>query len=141
MIPNRRIAEREKDIIKMVRSLNKHLPVERKKLSELLKEDKPRVMGRDNIVHRFKKEELRRIADIIPEEMHEKLRLPIYIELAPDYGRGTARIHGKLDCKVVSEILKKRWEETEEMFIYREDVRRLRRELPTATQYAFFYSV
>jgi hypothetical protein len=125
-------------LAKTVRSLNKHLAMERKTLLELLSEDKPAVRCRDNSTYRIKREELEKIGGIIPEETHGKLRLPIYIELTPDYGRGMARIHGKLDCEVVREILEKKKEETDEIFIYREEVRELRRKLPTATQYAFF---
>ncbi len=134
----------DKVIAKAVQALNKHLPVERKTLLALLNEDKPAVQGRDNSTHRIKREELEKIAKLIPEEAYGKLRLPIYIELTPNYGRGIARVHGKQDCEIVRRILGKEKEgESEgddEIFIYRDDIRKLRRELQTATQYAFFYS-
>jgi len=131
----------EKTLVKLIRSLNKHLPERRKSLASLLREDAPRVYGRDGSPHRFKKEELRLLASILPEELHDKLFLPIYIEFAPDYGRGAARIHGRLECEVVSKILGKNVEQTDEMIIYRPEVRELRRKLPTTTQYAFFFSL
>ncbi|HEX59831.1 MAG TPA: DUF61 family protein [Methanomicrobia archaeon] len=131
----------EKTLVKLIRSLNKHLPERRKSLATLLQEDAPRVYGRDGSPHRFKKEELRLLASILPEELHDRLFLPIYIEFAPDYGRGAARIHGRLECEVVSKILGKNVEQTDEMIIYRPEVRELRRKLPTTTQYAFFFSL
>ena len=130
--------------VKAVQALNKHLPAERKALSALLKEDKPAVKGRDGSLNRIKRNELEELASLIPKEVHGQLRLPMYIELTPDYGRGMAKIHGKLDCEIARLILEKEKvkesERTDELFIHRDDVRRLRRRLPTATEYAFFYS-
>jgi hypothetical protein len=109
------------------------------------------VQGRDGSIHRIKRDELEEIARLIPEEAYGKLRLPIYIELTSDYGRGIAKVHGKWDCEIVRRLLGKREESSkeregedsekgDEIFIYRDDVRRLRRTLPTTTEYAFFYS-
>jgi len=132
----------ERVLAKAVQALNKHLPVKRKTLLTLLSEDKPAVQGRDNSVLRIKKEELHKIANLIPQEDYGKLRLPIYIELTSDYGRGIARVHGKSECEIVRKLLGKESEESkevDEIFMHRGDMRKLRRELQTATQYAFFY--
>ena len=128
--------------VKAVKALNVHLPAERKTLLALLDEDKPAVQGRDGSTHRIKRAELEAIARLIPKEEHGKLRLPIYIELTPDYGRGIAKVHGKRDCEIVRLILgkEKETDRSDEMHIYRDDVRRLRRALPTTTEYAFFFS-
>jgi hypothetical protein len=136
----------DKIFAKAVKALNAHLPAERKTLLALLKADKPAVQGRDGSIHRIKRDELEEIARLIPEEAYGKLRLPIYIELTPDYGRGMAKVHGKLDCEIVRLVLEKesesanKSEAADEIFIHREEVRRLRRRLPTATEYAFFFS-
>lgn len=141
----------DKNIATAVKALNVHLPAERRTLLALLKEDKPAVQGRDGAVHRIKREELEEIARLIPEEAHGKLRLPIYIELTSGYGRGIAKVRGKWDCELVRLILGKgsegnkeregeNSEKVDEIFIYRDDVRKLRRRLPTTTEYAFFYS-
>ena len=136
-------------IAKTVRSLNKHLPIQRETLLNLLREDKPSIQGRDNSINRIRREEQDKIGGIISRNDYGKLRLPIYIELSPDYGRGIARVHGRLECEIVRKILRKEEEEkgekgederegVDEIFINREDVRKLRRELQTTTQYAFF---
>ncbi len=140
----------DKILVKAVKALNVHLPAARKSLLALLQEDKPAVQGRNGSVHRIKREELEKIAELIPEEAYGKLKLPIYIELTPDYGRGIAKVHGTLDCELVKLVLGKEERTTEkteeaskkvdEIFIYRDDVRKLRRTLPTATEYAFFFS-
>jgi uncharacterized protein (UPF0216 family) len=131
--------------VKAVKALNRHLPAKRKTLLALLGEAKPAVQGRDGTAHRIKRDELEELARRIPEEKQGQLRLPIYIELTPDYGRGIATVHGKLDCEIVRLMLGKgkanerESERSDEMQIYRDDVRRLRRVLPTATEYAFFF--
>jgi uncharacterized protein (UPF0216 family) len=128
---------------KLVRSLNDHLPVERKALGELLREEKPRVVCRDGSTHRIRKEELEAIERIVGSKWGkeaERLKLPILIEMAPDYGRSAARIRGRVYCDIVQSILGEERKTTDEMVIFRPDVRRLRRELPSATQYAFLIS-
>ena len=129
---------------KLVRSLNDHLPVERKALGELLREEKPRVVCRDGSTHRIRKEELEAIERIVGSRWGneaERLKLPILIEMAPDYGRSAARIRGRIYCDIVQSILGEERKTTDEMVIFRPDIRRLRRELPSATQYAFLISL
>ncbi|KQC13330.1 MAG: DUF61 family protein [Methanothrix sp.] len=128
---------------KLVRSLNDHLPVERKALGELLREEKPRVVCRDGSTHRIRKEELEAIERIVGSRWGkeaERLKLPILIEMAPDYGRSAARIRGRVYCDILQAILGEDRKTTDEMVIFRPDIRRLRRELPSATQYAFLIS-
>jgi hypothetical protein len=69
---------------KLVRSLNDHLPVERKTLAELLREEKPRVVCRDGSTHRIRREELETIERITGSKWGkeaERLKLPILIEM------------------------------------------------------------
>ena len=149
----------ERSLANLLRSLNRHLPAVRKTLAELLREEKPAVIGRDNTMHRIRKEELEMLASMLRSQEREHLKIPIYIELSPEW-RGIARIHGALECKVVLKILGKTAERErgvvegealeresaeerearDEIFINRADVRRLRRALPTTTQYAFLFS-
>ncbi|MDI6644337.1 MAG: DUF61 family protein [Methanobacteriaceae archaeon] len=121
-------------IKKQILSLNRHLPRSRKSLSELLKEDKPHVTGNDGTRHRFKWNELERLAKLIPEDDHPRLKLPIYIEIGSD--KSGARISGRLECEIVNRILGSTSSENE-IFIYRPDIKILRMELPTTTQYIF----
>ncbi len=155
----RRVNFEERTLANLVRSLNRHLPAVRKTLAELLREEKPAIIGRDNTMHRIRKEELEMLASMLRSQERERLKIPIYIELSPEW-RGIARIHGALECKVVLKILGKpaerergvvegealegesaeEHEARDEIFINRADVRRLRRALPTTTQYAFLFS-
>ncbi len=119
---------------KQILSLNRHLPRKRKFLDELLKEDKPHVVGADGIRHRFKKDELERIKEILGESEIHLLKLPIYIEM--DSNASGSKISGRLENKVISKILDIP-EGSNETYIYRQDVKKLRMELPTTTQYIF----
>lgn len=131
-------SELDKTDLKILQSLNSHLPAQRKSLSSLLEEEKPRVIGKDGSSHRFKRAELNQIAQIIPEKYHNRVKLPIYIEMAPDYGRGTALIHGYLNCEIVQDVLEIKKEKKDEIIIYRPDINKLRKKLPTTTQYVFY---
>ncbi len=119
---------------KQVISLNRHIPRRRKNLAELLEEEKPHVVGADGTRHRFKNAELKKIATLIDKSEYKNLKLPIYIEI--ESTTSGARIAGRLETQIICKILKidpcKR-----ELFIYRPEIRALRSEFPTATQYIF----
>ena len=132
MTPNPDQADRL--LKKQIFSLNRHLPKQRKNLKELLEEDKPRVIGADGTRHRFKRDELKRIAKIIPEKDQSRLKLPIYLEIESETS-GT-RVAGDLELKILCNILKLE-DCGREMYIYRPDLKIIRRELPTTTQYIF----
>jgi uncharacterized protein len=119
---------------KQILSLNRHLPRKRKFLDELLKEEKPHVVGADGIRHRFKKVELNLIKEILSESELHLLKLPIYIEM--DSNAAGSKISGKLENKVICKILDIP-ECSNETYLYRHDMKTLRKELPTTTQYIF----
>lgn len=119
---------------KQIFSLNRHLPRKRKNLKELLEEDKPHVVGADGTRHRFKRDELKKIAEIIPEKDYTRLKLPLYLEIESQ--TSGSRVAGELELKIFCQILKLE-ECGREMYIYRADLRIIRRELPTTTQYIF----
>lgn len=115
--------------------LNAHLPKSRISLKEALGSESPGVLTRSGRVHSFDRRELEELAKLVEESEMDRLMLPIFIEVNPRLGRGTARISGRLECKVVGKILQR--EAGEEMFIYRPEVAELRRRLPTTTCYVF----
>lgn len=119
---------------KHILSLNRHIPKQRKTLEELLEEDRPHVVAPDGTRHRFKAEELKRIADMVPESEHHLLKLPIYLEI--ESVTSGARVAGNIETKVVCSILNMEGC-SGEIFIYRPDIRVLRAKFPTTTQYIF----
>ncbi|WP_334097866.1 DUF61 family protein [Methanobacterium formicicum] len=124
----------ERLLKKQIMVLNRHLPRRRKTLKELLGEERPHVLGNDGTRHRFKKKELDKIASFISPDKWGQLKLPLYIEISSEMNG--SRIKGKLECRVVCRILEKE-DCGEEIYIYRADVKVVRRELPTTSQYIF----
>jgi uncharacterized protein (UPF0216 family) len=124
----------ERLLKKQIMVLNRHLPRRRKTLKELLEEDRPHVLGNDGTRHRFKKKELEKIASFLSPDKWGQLKLPLYIEISSEMS--DSRIKGKLECLVVCRILEKE-DCGEEIYIYRADVKVVRRELPTTSQYIF----
>ncbi len=128
--------------MKFIQVLNRHLPVKRKTLKELIFEDKPCIRNRDGSIHSFDKKELDRIASIVPEWEHNKLKLPIYLEMSSSMERGTIRISGRIECSVITRILfegeeKIKTEDKDSMIIYYPHLPKIRKELSTATQFMF----
>jgi uncharacterized protein (UPF0216 family) len=121
--------------------LNQHLPGKRLYLSDLLKMEKPGIKGKDNTFFVIDRSELELIAQSLPRFMWGKLRLPLLIERAPDFGSNSARIQGEAEVEVVCKVLKKGKPENKYILIYMPEIRELRRILPTATQYAFLASI
>lgn len=122
---------------KQVQALNRHLAKSRADLGGLLKRDEPKIELRDGSEHVFKREELLKLAELLPKHLHKRLRLPIYIELSSDkYGSGTGRIAGELECRVVRGVLEREGD-GDELFIYMPEIKMLRRKLPTTTDYMF----
>jgi hypothetical protein len=124
-------------LAKQLKAMNLHLAEKRKNLKDLVKEEIPRLYLRDGSLHFIKKEELQKLCDILSEEEQEKLLIPIYIELsAGKYGKGTARILGKIECKAIGAILGKSTD-ADKLFVYKHEVKKIRKALPTTTQYMF----
>jgi uncharacterized protein len=119
---------------KQILSLNKHLPRQRKFLDELLLEERPHVVGADGSRHRFKKDELKKLSEILDKSEHHLLKLPIYIEM--DSNAAGSRISGRFENKVICGVL-----DIEncpnETYLYKPDIKILRKILPTTTQYIF----
>lgn len=124
-------------LAKELQILNRHLAKSKRSLESLLMEDSPSIELRDNTKHFFDRAELKKLAQMLPQEMHSRLFLPIYIELgSARFGSGTARISGEAECLLVAKVLG-REASGGEMFVYKPELRTLRRELKTTTQYMF----
>lgn len=122
---------------KQLEMLNRHVAKEKISLGSLRLEKDPKILLRDGSTHSFRKDELEKLAAMVPLGEREKLMLPIYIEISPaKYGKGTSRVAGRLECMVVSKILQRECT-GDVFFVYKPELRILRRELPTSTQYVF----
>jgi uncharacterized protein (UPF0216 family) len=125
--------------LRFIQTLNRHLPKKRAALKQLLQEDKPGIENQDGSIHSFDKKELERLASTIPEWEQDKLRLPIYLEMSSSMERGSIRISGRSECAAINRILGKENPEksVSSMIIYYPHLLKIRKELPTTTQYMF----
>ena len=124
-------------LVKTIQTMNQHLPSRRINLTELLAMEKPGIKGKDNTFFIIEKAELDLISQSLPRFLWSRLRLPLLIEMSPDYGNGAARVQGEPEVELVSKLLGKERPQAKQMIIYLPEVRELRRKLPTTTQYAF----
>lgn len=124
-------------LIKTIQTMNQHLPSRRLDLMQLMAMDKPGVKGKDNSFFIMEKSELELISQSLPRFLWSRLRLPMLIEMSPDFGNGAARVQGEVEVEAVAKILGKERPRERQMIIYLPEVRELRRKLPTTTQYAF----
>jgi hypothetical protein len=124
-------------LVKTIQTMNQHLPNKRINLTELMTMEKPGIKGKDNTFFFMDKAELDLISKSLPRFLWSRLRLPMLIEMSPDYGNGAARVQGEPEVELVSKILGKERPHEKQIIIYLPEVRELRRKLPTTTQYAF----
>jgi len=75
----------EKYLREELRVVNKSLPVRRKSLKELLKEEYPYVLTRDGGIHMFRRSELRYAYELLGDELAAKLYLPIILEVRTEF--------------------------------------------------------
>jgi len=77
-----------------IRRLNTHLPRNRKTLEQLLAEDNPNVEAMDGSQILFKKEELAKLAKIVPRKFQKKIHLPFLILRRMDLGKSVYAVSG-----------------------------------------------
>ena len=71
-----------------MRRLNAHLPKNRRTLKDLLKEDTPSVPTVDGGRIVMKKSELEELAESLPEEVRDRVKLPLVLLRRTELGPG-----------------------------------------------------
>jgi uncharacterized protein (UPF0216 family) len=135
--PGDRQAMNKNMLVKTIQTMNRHLPTRRINLTQLLTMEKPGIKGKDNTFFIMDRVELDLISHSLPRFLWSRLRLPMLIEMSPDFGNGAARVQGEPEVELVCKILGKERRHEKQIIIYLPEVRELRRKLPTTTQYAF----
>jgi len=87
-----------------LRELNRDLPRVRVPLARLLEMDNPSVETVGGDIHYFDKRELRELAEILPSELHEKLKLPLVFRRSLEVGESIYFLDGG---GAEAEVLKK----------------------------------
>jgi uncharacterized protein (UPF0216 family) len=113
-----------------IRKLNAHLPKKRQALNQLLKITNPAVEAVDGTAILLKSSELEQLAKIVPEEYHERVRLPIIILRRIELGKAVYTVAGEpIEEFTVKKILgitnatyHQMYIEREPLFLYRPQV-------------------
>ena len=125
-------------IVRELRVVNKHLPLKRLSLYELINMETPHVILMDGSVHFFRRAELKKLSSYIEQDEWDKLLLPIIITIRPDIGDGIATIDDAVAIKVVSRILgiEMPSKNMEKLILYKPHLAALRIVFDTIFQYA-----
>jgi uncharacterized protein (UPF0216 family) len=113
-----------------LRKLNAHLPKQRKRLSELLSSKEPTLETVDGSSIVLKRSELEELANIVPREYHDQVKLPFIILRRMELGRSVYTVTGeKIEEFTVKKILgatandfQHMYKENESAFFYRPQV-------------------
>lgn len=120
------------------RVFNAQLPCAPKTLSSLLREMYPGVVCQDGSTYRLKKKELEYLTSILDVDEQGAFLLPMLIEIVPGQNEIAILSRGKIEEKVISEILGMPVaSEKGKIKIYRPQLAIIRKVLRTATQYIF----
>jgi uncharacterized protein (UPF0216 family) len=128
-----------------VNKMNDHLPRKTLPLDELLKQERPVIEARDRSKIWIDREELLKVANLIPAKMHGILHLPIILIRRIDLGEGAFSIGGgKLEAFLVAKVLGvtndsfTNYERAEiPQHLYRPQVQEVRRRLKTLSVIGF----
>ncbi|XRO74667.1 DUF61 family protein [Methanocaldococcus sp. 28A] len=128
------------DIEKIIKGIIKDMNprFKRKTLKDLLNEEKPHIIINGKR-HRIKRREL----EFLKEIANEDLKLPIVLEVDSSLG-GAIKVSGKEEVKVISKILGREidiFSDKDVMYIYKPELKIVRKELPTTTQLIFKLSL
>jgi|Deesub1362A_J573_1020465.scaffolds.fasta_scaffold00036_46 hypothetical protein len=126
----------ERTVAKLVETINKHLPLKKKTLKELMNEEDPHIRCGDGSIHYFEEDELLYLIENVPEEEHGRFFVPILLEMTRFQGNTIVIVRDPLHKALVSKILGIP-EKNRELVLYLPEIRELRRLLPTTTQYMF----
>ena len=128
-----------------VNKMNDHLPTNTVPLSELLGQEEPIVKARDGTKLWIDREELVKVANMVPKALQDKLHFPLVLIRRMDLGEGIFTISGgKLEALFVAKTLGTsneplmNYENAEvQSHIYRPQVQELRRKLRSLTVIGF----
>lgn len=122
-----------------LRVVNKHLPVSRKNLAQLLSEDVPYVFCRDGSIHVFRRSELQMLKNYVNDDEALRLYLPIVIQVRADMEVLTGFVENGLEATVIRRILGLKpplEEENKKLFLYKPQLFELRYRFSTIFQIA-----
>lgn len=130
--------QEETQVRKLLEIMNRHVPTKRISLAELIRSQEAGYQGKDGVNYHIKRKELELLDAMLDPTEKQKLKLPIIIMTDTSYEAGGAwKVMGKVEVKVVSKIVGREPEFSDQMRLFHPHMVQLRRELPTATTTLF----
>jgi uncharacterized protein (UPF0216 family) len=116
--------------------MNRHVPTRRVSLGELRRQEEAGYQAKDGRRYHISKEEIELVASLLEPWDQERIKLPIIIMTDASEG-GMWKVMGKLEVRVVSQLVGRSPEFEDRMRLFHPHVVELRRRLPTATTTVF----
>ncbi|MHA1408991.1 MAG: DUF61 family protein [Candidatus Odinarchaeia archaeon] len=125
-----------------IKSLNNHLPKNKKSFSELILEDNPYIETKNGERYYINKKELEDIKGDIPEDDKGMLKLPLVFIRRVELGAGVYTLSGgKIEIKLVNRLLKNTGNDTKislsAPYIYKPQLSALKRKYRTIISIGF----
>jgi len=126
----------EGEMRKLLESMNWHVPAKRVSLGELRRQVEAGYQAKDGRRYHISKEEINLVASLLDPWDQDRIKLPIIVMTDASEG-GMWKVMGRLEVKVVSQIVGRTPEFEDQMRLFHPHVVELRRRLPTATTIMF----
>jgi len=123
----------ESTLQRYVAVMNRHLPVQRKALSDLLHEKDPSYDGKDGNRYRMDRAELVYLDSLLDIFDKGRLRLPILVMTDTESESGAWKVTGKVEAKVIAKVLERDLDTEDMVRFYHPHLHELRKKLPTTT--------
>lgn len=119
------------DVSKMIGSINEHVPVTRRSITEILETGENTYKAKNGEIFEMDAEEIVRLAEYCTEMEKMRIRLPIFVSTDTS-GDGMAwKVDGAAESKVVAKILDKPQYRSDSVRFYHPDYRSLLCLFPT----------
>jgi len=127
----------EKTLARLLETLNKHIPVKKRNLKEIMGEKEPAIKARDGSEYIINKEELAFIAGHVDKADWNKFSIPVILEMHRLETATVAYVRDELHQKFINKAFGFDRFANEAMLLYLYEVRMIRRKLRTASQVLF----
>lgn len=128
---------RERTLLKLVETINRHLPEKRRSLEELLKMEDPEIRGRDGIDYYIERKELEFIASYVDEFDRGRFMIPIILEMANLGGDYVIYVRDKLHARFIEKAFGFDRYVNDTLMLYSYELQRIRKVLKTTSQIMF----
>jgi hypothetical protein len=127
----------DRTLAKMIEAMNKHLPVKRRTLSEMLNEDEPTIRAQDGNEYLIEKHEIEFISEHVDELDWERFTLPVILEMSDIYGDIIVFVRDKFHAEFIKKAFGIDRYQDGVLTLYLYEMGPIRRKLKTASQVMF----